>query len=155
MICLLLLLGACSREVNIKDAPESGVGVGRGTDRDAGEIPIVLDAGLDSSLFAPCAERSNGRCAGPNDFLCNFDDYVVTIVNECQVATGCGANGLVAVELGDDGCASAIRMTEPHSPFLGCLVEELGSVRCPCDAEYTEVFLGVASSGCADAATAD
>lgn len=144
------LWGACSRKADIFDEPESTLNpTPTGTPLDAGLTEI--DAGFDSPDLALCADRpENADCRSSNDFLCNLDALVGVVIDECQVASSCTANGWVAVELGDDGCATRLEMSEVNPRFAACASERLGAVSCPCMKTRSQLFIGLGNDGCPD-----
>lgn len=142
--------GACSRKADIFDEPPSTIKPPTtGTPLDAGLTEI--DAAFGSPSLLACADRpENTDCRSSNDFLCNLDALVSVVVGECQAASDCTANGWFAVELGDDGCASRLEMSEPNRRFVECAIERFGAVSCPCPKTRSQVFLGLGNDGCPD-----
>lgn len=142
--------GACSRKADIYDEPKSTVTpTPTGTPLDAGLTEI--DAGFGSADPVACSERpEESACRGANDFLCNLDALVKVVVDECQAASDCTANGWIAVELGDDGCATRLEMSEVNSRFATCAAERLRALSCPCLKTRSQVFLGLGNDGCPD-----
>ncbi len=147
-LALTLSLPACSRHADIKDEPDAGADLGPAVRPDAG-IPLLADAGLDDPTFLTCAERAeNGACRGANDFPCDFAAWMPQLAQECQTATSCVTSGWVQIDLGDDGCATAIYMDQPNDAYVACLVEKLSTSRCPCAATTFSDFLGISNDGC-------
>ena len=142
--------GACSRKADIFDEPKSTVSpTPTGTPLDAGLTAV--DAGFGSPDQVACAERPEDLdCRGANDFLCNLDALVKVVVDECQLASDCTANGWAAVELGEDGCATRFEMSEPNVRFASCVSERFGALSCPCTKTRSQVFLGLGNDGCPD-----
>ena len=150
LVAASALWGACSRKADIYDEPESTIKPPTtGTPLDAGLTEI--DAAFGSPDLPACADRpENTDCRSSNDFLCNLGALVSVVVAECQAASDCTANGWFAVELGDDGCASRLEMSEVNPRFAECAVDRLAAVSCPCTRTRTQVFLGVGNDGCPD-----
>ena len=149
----VFVLGAslpdCSRHADIVDEPDSGTDLGPNAPQPDGGIPIVEGSGLDDPSLDACADRpENVACRGANDFPCDFSAWVPVLAEECQTETGCVTDGWVELELGDDGCASAIYMDQPNPDYVACLVETLGAYRCPCAAMSFNYFLGIGNDGC-------
>ena len=152
----LLIAGSidCSRQADIRDEPDSGTDLGPTAPQPDGGIPPVENAGLDNPSFVACAERpENGACRGANDFPCDFSAWVPMLAEQCQTETGCVSSGWVELELGDDGCATAIYMDQPNEDYVACLVETLGAYRCPCAAMSFAHFLGIGNEGCTSGPT--
>jgi hypothetical protein len=146
----LIASGAgCSRHADIRDEPDSGTDLGPSAPKPDAGIPLVEDTGLDEPTLLVCGERpENSACRGVNDFPCEFSTWVTSLAEECQQGTGCMTDGWVELELGDDGCATAIYMDQPNDAYVSCLVEALGAYRCPCTAMSFSHFLGVGNDGC-------
>jgi hypothetical protein len=139
----------CSRKADIRDEPDRGTVPPAEVPLPEGGIPELEDAGLDDPAFMACQAREEDEdCRGVNDFPCDFAYWVPVLAQECQVATGCETNGWVEIELGDDGCASALNMDQPNDAFVACVVQELGTHRCPCEAQSVRHFLGLDNDGC-------
>jgi len=144
------LLGglACSRQVNIRDEPEGGVtGPQMVLEPDAA-IPAV-DAGLD--MGPACESREEGNCRGTNDFACAYEPWVRQVAKDCLTLTGCSTNGWLTVDMGEDGCVSAIGMDQPNADYVACLVASFGAYRCPCHMSHMNYLVGFANEGCPDA----
>lgn len=140
---------SCSRHADIKDEPDAGTDLGPNAPKPDGGVPVVEDTGLDDPGLTSCLERpENGACRGANDFPCNFSAWVPELAEQCQNATGCVTNGWVELELGADGCAAQIRMDQPNTDYVACLVETLGAYRCPCESMSFGHFLGIGNDGC-------
>jgi hypothetical protein len=137
---------ACSREQNLVDDYDPGVGIGATPTCDGG-IPEVPDAGLDHEALTACAERPVGNCQGANDFPCEFEAWVREVVSACQERAECRAGGCIEAQMGDDGCVTSVHMTEPDPLFVECVVESFGAYRCPCGATSARRYLGP-STGC-------
>jgi hypothetical protein len=152
LIVWALLLGVaagCSRKADIRDEPDAGTIPPPEVPLPDGGIPELEDAGLDDPEFPACPAREEDEdCRGVNDFPCDFAYWVPVLAQECQQATGCETNGWVEIELGDDGCASALHMDQPNEAFVSCVVHELGTHRCPCEAQSVRHFLGLDNDGC-------
>jgi hypothetical protein len=138
--------GACSREQNLVDEPDSGTSVQAPPSCDGG-IPEVPDSGVASEELVTCAERPIGDCQGSNDFPCEFDAWFGKVVTACQNSAEC-ASGCAEATMGDDGCVSSVGMTVPDDDFVACLVETLGAYRCPCTMTSARRFIGLGVSGC-------
>ena len=138
-------LGGCTRRADIRDEPDGGA-VKPPPQFDAGDIP-ELDSGLDTDAFMACEDRPYGACNGPVDFPCAFQSWVSNTAMDCQEATGCKTNGWLEVQLSADGCVAAIGMDQPNDEIVACLLEELGSLRCPCDEDETTHFFGIGNDG--------
>ena len=139
------MLGACTRSANIYDEPDAGFTPD--PTLDAGDIP-ELDAGLDSDAYPPCAAREDAPgCTGPVDFPCNFDNWVTTTAERCQMQTSCATNGWLEVTMGSDGCVSAIGLTYPNDPIVTCLLAEFADAKCPCSGGSSTYFFGLDNSG--------
>jgi hypothetical protein len=148
-VCSYSLAAGCSRDVDLVDTPDAGsASVATGFGPDAGDIPLVRDAGLNAEDSELCAERPSGNCVGSNDFPCALERWTPELIDECQAETGCITNGWLAIEMNDDGCAKKLRMTDPNSEFVACLVEKLDRARCPCSGATQKEFLGEGNSGC-------
>jgi hypothetical protein len=140
---------SCSRKADIRDEPDSGTQPAPEVPLPDGGIPELEDSGLDDTEFPECESREEDQdCRGVNDFPCDFAYWVPVLAEECQQATGCRTNGWIEIELADDGCASALNMDQPNDDFVACVVNELGTHRCPCDAQSVRHFLGLANDGC-------
>jgi hypothetical protein len=142
---------ACSRHADIQDEPDGGTNLGPSAPQPDAGIPAVEDTGLDDPSLLACADRpeaENGACRGANDFPCDFSGWVPLLAEQCQTETGCVTNGWVEIELGDDGCASELRMDQPNADYVACLVQTLGAYSCPCEAMSFGHFLGVGNEGC-------
>jgi len=137
-------VASCERHADIRDEREQEFVAP--PQLDAGDIP-ELDSGLGGDAFPACAERPVGSCAGPIDFPCAFAGWVDDTAESCQQATGCKTNGWLEVHMGNDGCVAAIGMDEPNAEIVGCLLEEFGSVTCPCTAEEETYFFGNDNDG--------
>lgn len=137
-------IGGCTRRADIRDEPDGAVKPP--PQLDAGDIP-ELDSGLGTDAFMACEDRPYGECNGPVDFPCAFQSWVTSTAKDCQYATGCKTNGWLEVKLSDDGCVVAIGMDEPNEEIVACLLEELGSLRCPCDESETKHFFGIGNDG--------
>ncbi len=145
-----LLLAAsfgCSRHVELYEPGDAGIVVVTGPEPpDA--IPVVEDSGISSEELPLCADRPTGECLGANDFPCVFPNWVSTAADACQAEVDCRAQGWLGVSLGDDGCVSAIEMTEPDADFVACLVKEFGGESCHhCSATHATRFLGAMDTG--------
>jgi hypothetical protein len=142
---------ACDRKANIFDEPMTMVRpTPTGTLLDAGLTPI--DADFSDPGLPACAERPEaGECRGANDFPCDLEGLVAAVVRECQPASDCSTNGWLAVELGADGCAALLEMSEPEPRFADCASARLAAVSCPCGKTRTQIFLGLGNAGCPDA----
>jgi hypothetical protein len=148
-VALLVSLLGCSRHAEIFEAGDAGIIVISGPEP-PDEIPVVEDSGIASESLPECAERPTGECLGANDFPCTFPNWVTLAADACMAKVNCGAQGWLGVSLGDDGCVSAIEMTEPHDEFVACLVEEFGKESCHhCAAMHSTRFLGAGvTDGC-------
>jgi hypothetical protein len=137
----------CSRHVELYDAGDAGIVVVSGPEApDA--IPVVEDSGITSEALPECADRPTGECLGANDFPCVFPNWVNAAADTCLAEVDCRAHGWLGVSLGDDGCVSAIEMTEPDADFVACLVEEFGGESCHhCSATHATRFLGAEDTG--------
>jgi hypothetical protein len=101
-----------------------------------------LDAGLAGDAFAPCSERiDQPACRGSNDLPCNAEGYVTEVVRDCFYDAGC-AKGFLVLDIGDGGCFEGIGMDQPSEPFTSCIVQAVGSSRCPCPATTVTRYLG-------------
>jgi hypothetical protein len=137
----------CSRHVDLYEAGDDGIVVVTGPEP-PDEIPVVEDSGITSEELPLCADRPTGECLGANDFPCVFPNWVTAAADACQAEVDCRARGWLGVSLGDDGCVSAIEMTEPDAGFVACLVKELGSESCHhCSATHATRFLGAMDTG--------
>jgi hypothetical protein len=141
------VLVACSRHADIVDEPDAAY-IPPSPRLDAGDIPM-LDSGLDTDAFPACEERPVGDCVGSNDFLCAFAHLLDETAEACQRETGCKTDGWIQVDMGGDGCVAALGMTDPNEAIVKCLLEKLGSVRCPCREESRTYFFGIDNDGCA------
>lgn len=144
------LWAACSRKADIFDEPAQTVtATPTGAPRDAGLTEI--DGAFSDPKQPACNTRPEDEdCRSSNDFPCHFDGLVDSVMRECKVASGCTANGWFAVELGQDGCATRLEMSEPNAKFIECAVQLLSTVRCPCQKSRTQVYLGLGNNGCPD-----
>jgi hypothetical protein len=141
---------ACQRQADLLDEPDGGV-IPDPTPTYDGEVPLV-DAGIGSAAYPPCADRPIDTCVGPNDFVCGFPEWVRDTARECQKKTGCKTNGWLTVKMSADGCVSDIGMDRPNSDIIACLMEMFGAERCPCPATETTYYFGEGNSGtCPDA----
>lgn len=152
-VCLTALgtmWGACSRKADIYDEPASTVRpTPTGTPLDAGLTEI--DAAFGSETLPDCAERpESSECRGANDFLCELDKLVSAVADDCQAASDCTTNGWFAFEVGADGCASRLEMSEVNARFVECAIERFGALSCPCVNVRSQVFLGLGNEGCPD-----
>lgn len=146
----IFVVASCSRSADIRDEPDAGTTPGPVVPLPDGGIPELEDAGLDDPEFPACQTREEDQdCRGVNDFPCDFAYWVPVLAEECQQATGCKTNGWIEIDLADDGCASALRMEQPNDDFVACVVNELGTHRCPCEAQSERHFLGLTNDGCA------
>jgi len=135
---------ACRNHLDLIDAPDgSTLEV---PTVDAGDIP-ELDSGLGSDAYPACASRPTNDCQGQSDLPCNFDGWVAQTAATCQTKTSCKTNGWMEVKLGADGCAIELGMDHPNDDIVACLLAELGSIRCICDASTTTYFFGEGNTG--------
>lgn len=142
---LALQAGACSRHVELRADPDGSLLTGDPT-LDAGTI-ADLDSGLGTDAFPPCATRSDNECYGTSDFPCAFSEWAERTALECQRATDCVTNGYLHVTLDDEGCVSAIGMTEPNDAMVACLLGVFGTQRCACGASDMTQFFGLTNTG--------
>ena len=139
----VLSLSACSRQADIVDEPD---GFAPTTPiLEAGATPIV-DSGLGTDAYPPCAERPFGAFQGPIDFPCSFQSWVSLTANKCQRVTNCSTNGWLRVHLSTEGCVDWIGMDQPNEAAIRCLATELGVNRCPCRTSEVTHFFGLANS---------
>jgi hypothetical protein len=148
IFCVALLV-ACSREAEVQqgdpfvldDAPIPEV-------PDSG-VPSVLDGELASPELTSCAERPiAAHCVGSNDFPCRVSNLVPRVVEACQLEVPCRASGWLTISTDSGGCFSDIGMTRPSPDLVACLVELLGELRCPCDAQTVTQYLGFGTDEC-------
>ena len=144
------LWAACSRQADIFDEPTGAVTTTpTGAPLDGGLT--VIDGAFSDPQQPACDTRLADReCRSSNDFPCNFEALFDLVTRECKVASGCTANGCFAAELGQDGCATRLEMSEPNAKFIECAVQRLGTVRCPCGKSRGQVYLGLSNNGCPD-----
>lgn len=135
----------CGRQADLYDEPDGFGGPTTPPRLEAGATPIV-DSGLGTDAFLPCAQRPLGGCQGPVDFPCAFPTWVDVTAIKCQKLTSCGANGWLRVYLGAEGCVDAIGMDQPSVAIARCLEAELGPYRCPCRTSEATHFFGLANS---------
>lgn len=148
----LILLGAliassCSRSAEIEQAPEPGEVPVMEIPRPEGGVPVVEDAELSGS--EACNDRPRQQaCGGANDFGCDFDGWLRTLAEACQLQTDCRTNGWVEVVVGEEGCATELRMEDPNPAYVSCLTEQLRQYQCPCQNVLGSRFLGLSHDGC-------
>jgi len=139
------LLNACSRKADVRDELRTPFKPPPMVKADLREI----DSGLGTDASSPCAPRRvASECGGPTDLPCNFSYWAPQVAKRCARETGCKTNGTIEVRMNDEGCVSAILMDQPNDEFVQCVVQEFGSVRCPCGAGVASQFLGVGNVGC-------
>jgi hypothetical protein len=136
---------ACERQADLRDEPLPDLLEPTPT-LDAGDIP-ELDAGLGSDAYPACEDRPGGACVGPIDFPCAFDGWVSDTAARCQSETGCKTNGWLEVTMAADGCVSDIGMDNPNPEMVACLLEELGSIHCPCGEGVSTYYFGEGNDG--------
>lgn len=146
--CLCLELGGCSRRAEIAERPDGGLVAPPSPTNLLGDAGLV-DIEPGATPPPPCDERQADRgCSGVNDFPCDFAGWANEVARECQALTDCRSNGVLAVDMGSDGCVSRIAMTEPNAAFAACLRERFDHGRCSCGAQSTQEFLGFGNEGC-------
>jgi hypothetical protein len=106
--------------VEVYDEPDVRVDPDPPVREPDGGIPDLEDTGLDNPDFLACAERPLRDCTGANDFPCGFEPWVERSAERCQLLTGCRTDDWLSVTMNDDGCVSAIGMTEPKKAFVAC-----------------------------------
>lgn len=139
--------GACSRQQNLVDEPDSGSTVTALPSCDGG-IPEVPDSGIASDELVACGDRPLGDCQGSNDFPCEFESWFQKVVTACQDRAVCPAKGCVEATMGSDGCVNGVGMTEPDPEFVACMVEQFGAYRCPCGMTSARRFVGLGAGSC-------
>ena len=148
---VVLLAGSCSRNAEIEQAPEPGEVPVMEFPRPEGGVPVVEEAELAGS--EACNDRpAQPACAGANDFGCDFDGWLQSLAQACQLQTDCHTNGWVEVVVGEEGCATELRMEDPDPAYVACLTEQLRQYQCPCHDVLGSRFLGLSHDGCADTA---
>lgn len=151
LVALLTLLmaaalAACERHADLREDTPGDIDIGPSLD--AGDIPDI-DAGLGGDAQTPCEARDNEPgCVGPVDFPCAFAQWAQMLVDDCQQAIGCTANGWVEVTMGGGGCVTGLGMNQPSQPLIDCLAAAVGEARCPCGPEVETVYLGEGNDGC-------
>jgi hypothetical protein len=141
---------ACSRKADIVDEPAGTVtATPTGAPLDAG-LTVIDGAFSDPSQPACDTRPEDQDCRSSNDFPCNFDALVESVAKDCKVASGCTSNGWFAAELGQDGCATRLEMSEPNDKFIECAIQLMSTVRCPCEKSRSQVYLGLGNKGCPD-----
>ncbi len=149
-LALCAAFGACDRRAEIADEGDFFEPPPTNVVTDAGLV--TLDASLAAPDFTACAERAETpACVGVNDFVCDLGGLLNSVAKECQVLSNCSSNGWFGVEVGSDGCASSLSVSEPNPAFEACAIARLGAARCPCKSANARVFLGFGNRGCPDA----
>jgi len=149
-ICVLgAIVYACSRKANLGEDPYDGFRPPpQNPLADAGLID--LDPALGSAGSSSCSTREfDERCAGANDFPCDFEGWVHRVGTQCQSHTGCISNGWFSAELGTEGCITRLQMSEPNDAFAACVAREAARARCECVPQTGRHFLGLGNDGCA------
>ncbi|HYO93413.1 MAG TPA: hypothetical protein VER33_02825 [Polyangiaceae bacterium] len=147
LACLCLALSACSRRAEIAEPPDGGLVAPPPPTNPVGDAGLV-DIEPDTTP-PPCEERPAATgCTGANDFPCDFLGWANEVTRECQALTDCRSNGVLAVDMGNDGCVSRVAMSEPNAAFAACLRERFDHGRCSCGAQSSQEFLGFGNAGC-------
>ena len=148
LACLCLALHGCSRRAEIAGGPDGGLVLPPRPVDPLGDAGLV-DIEPGTTPPPPCEERpSDPGCTGVNDFPCDFVGWASDVAAECQALTDCRSNGVLAVDMGNNGCISRIAMSEPNAAFAACLRERFDHGRCSCAAQSTQEFLGIGNEGC-------
>ncbi|MBM4361396.1 MAG: hypothetical protein FJ104_01855 [Deltaproteobacteria bacterium] len=144
-----LLAVACSRDLELADDPTGSFVVVGVPEPPEGGVPEVERAAFtDPALLACAARPTEPGCVGINDYPCDLAGWVPRLVEECEAGSGCTGRGFLSIELGEQGCAVAVGMTDPEAALLACVVERLRTVQCPCTATEVVEFLGASTERC-------